>query len=936
MTGGRCDGRSPCVWRAQYEQAQDEVLLLRYESQKWKEKYLHEKQRRRLLARSLLDAMVMTHEDRGHEGGRHSLTRTRRSSSTFSDKDHIESLLSPTLSSFDFDDDDSSADSDIADDEDTRETIVATKDTAATEAAATKEAVTRHVDFQPSTRGRTTRRQSVRPSRSSTIGSSDVYRVSQANGWRKDARPMPPPPPPTLLYRMLYSKSSSGDLWTTQSHHHKLQSVARSIMFSMQLKKEHVFEHCFVVGLSVGKSEREHAAKSPSGLVGFWKPRVLYQYPQRPGRQLDSSVADFCFPVGVPVTKSKKHQAASLRGAPVSIWSTDAETLQKHVLEPFRTSGYSFQLTGAKGEILHGFCVSILSDVVTVDDGDETGASQPRSPRSDWTKRASCPNGSILRLSEGEESGSFHAKEPPSDKPSASTHLAPICYCFTSKFPFYRLHFSILRMVVENELRVKQQPTRQNENQYEVALTTESSVGIEFAVCRQPNVGRFSGNDGNSNTLTASIATAIQYNESNDTVMLSEESSNAGIHASGDRQAAEARHNQSAALKKSFSSDDVGIYSPTASCVVEKPVVVRILATQSPVFALIQVGDVLEAVDGVSTASLTFDQTLEILKTAPRPLKLRFQRLDTQTTSPISISRDSVTLSPSSVDILHRVRTLKISDPGQWSTVRLPEFSLEYQFPKRLAERWAVGVALRHLVPSSIVKILAHLLLEKQVVIMGENAAMVSAVCTAFMLLLSPFQWQSTYIPQLPSNLLDFLHSPVPFLVGCHALETTEDWTDVCFFDIDANVILAPIADHHIGETSLPHGAELRELFQGASDRYHHLRPASKPWHELSDDEDKIITLTMQESELFLREICGELTPPDVSLVDGKSFYEQVQEQVGLMVRQSHYEEFLEEFSQTQMFCQYCETILKPSTDVTLAPVPQQRMTEGGTSVAAI
>lgn len=49
---------------------------------------------------------------------------------------------------------------------------------------------------------------------------------------------------------------------------------------------------------------------------------------------------------------------------------------------------------------------------------------------------------------------------------------------------------------------------------------------------------------------------------------------------------------------------------------------------------------------------------------------------------------------------------------------------------------------LRYLSPESVVKIVAHLLLEKQVTIMGESPAKVTAVCTALMLLLAPFQWQ--------------------------------------------------------------------------------------------------------------------------------------------------------------------------------------------------
>ncbi|KAJ0411453.1 hypothetical protein ATCC90586_008502 [Pythium insidiosum] len=67
------------------------------------------------------------------------------------------------------------------------------------------------------------------------------------------------------------------------------------------------------------------------------------------------------------------------------------------------------------------------------------------------------------------------------------------------------------------------------------------------------------------------------------------------------------------------------------------------------------------------------------------------------------------------------------------------------------------------------------------------------------------------------------------------------------------------------------------------------------------NEEDKVITLTMKEAEIYMKDMC-----------DGKSFYEQLQDHLSQVVRSSQYESFLEDFSQTQLFCQYCESVLKP------------------------
>jgi hypothetical protein len=79
-----------------------------------------------------------------------------------------------------------------------------------------------------------------------------------------------------LMYRIMYAKPSSRDLWHARAHPTKLQNVARSIMFSMHLKKEHIFERFFVTGMAMSEIERQH---QPSGLAGYWKPKLLYDFP---------------------------------------------------------------------------------------------------------------------------------------------------------------------------------------------------------------------------------------------------------------------------------------------------------------------------------------------------------------------------------------------------------------------------------------------------------------------------------------------------------------------------------------------------------------------------------------------------------------------------------------------------------------------------------
>ena len=50
------------------------------------------------------------------------------------------------------------------------------------------------------------------------------------------------------------------------------------------------------------------------------------------------------------------------------------------------------------------------------------------------------------------------------------------------------------------------------------------------------------------------------------------------------------------------------------------------------------------------------------------------------------------------------------------------------------------------------------------------------------------------------------------------------------------------------------------------------------------------------------------------TLPGDQSFYDRLQEEVAKEVRKSSYEDYLDEFTQTQLFCEYYESLLQPQT----------------------
>ncbi|XP_077786738.1 DENN domain-containing protein 2B isoform X1 [Podarcis muralis] len=65
-----------------------------------------------------------------------------------------------------------------------------------------------------------------------------------------------------------------------------------------------------------------------------------------------------------------------------------------------------------------------------------------------------------------------------------------------------------------------------------------------------------------------------------------------------------------------------------------------------------------------------------------------------------------------------------------------------------------------------IIRIFASLLLERRVIFIADKLSTLSSCSHAVVALLYPFSWQHTFIPVLPSSMIDIVCCPTPFLVG--------------------------------------------------------------------------------------------------------------------------------------------------------------------------
>ena len=67
---------------------------------------------------------------------------------------------------------------------------------------------------------------------------------------------------------------------------------------------------------------------------------------------------------------------------------------------------------------------------------------------------------------------------------------------------------------------------------------------------------------------------------------------------------------------------------------------------------------------------------------------------------------------------------------------------------------------------SAIIKLWCSVLSEKHIIFLANQGYLLFAITQGLLSLIYPFTWLYTYIPILPVNLIDYLDSPIPYIIG--------------------------------------------------------------------------------------------------------------------------------------------------------------------------
>lgn len=121
-----------------------------------------------------------------------------------------------------------------------------------------------------------------------------------------------------------------------------------------------------------------------------------------------------------------------------------------------------------------------------------------------------------------------------------------------------------------------------------------------------------------------------------------------------------------------------------------------------------------------------------------------------------------------------------------------------------------------------MIALYASLLKERRILFTGHRLGQLTSCVFAAAMLLFPMHWQSLFIPVLPTDLIDMLMAPMPYLIGVpkKTFMTAKnlDLGEVVVVDLDQRTILSPHNDLNVLPSEIIH--VLRSQFRSSADMF--------------------------------------------------------------------------------------------------------------------
>ncbi|KAM6274738.1 DENN domain-containing protein 2B isoform 1-T2 [Porphyrio hochstetteri] len=202
-----------------------------------------------------------------------------------------------------------------------------------------------------------------------------------------------------------------------------------------------------------------------------------------------------------------------------------------------------------------------------------------------------------------------------------------------------------------------------------------------------------------------------------------------------------------------------------------------------------------------------------------------------------------------------------------------------------------------------IIRIFASLLLERRVIFVADKLSTLSSCSHAVVALLYPFSWQHTFIPVLPSSMIDIVCCPTPFLVGLlsSSLPKLKELPveEALTVNLGSDRFIRQMDDE---DTLLPR--KLQAALEQALERKNELINQDSD----SDSDDECNTLNGLVSEVFIRFFVETVGHYSLFLTQNEKGERAFQrEAFRKSVASKSIRRFLEVFMESQMFAGFIQ-----------------------------
>jgi hypothetical protein len=213
------------------------------------------------------------------------------------------------------------------------------------------------------------------------------------------------------------------------------------------------------------------------------------------------------------------------------------------------------------------------------------------------------------------------------------------------------------------------------------------------------------------------------------------------------------------------------------------------------------------------------------------------------------------------IEVIRAYGAGKLAMPGDTVSIELPRELRPYcqlvpladtadEVRCRVIADFATSLLVRHVSLVNLLQLFTAALLEQRIIVRGTNAGAVSCVVMALRPLVMPFVLRGLFIPILPSHLIDYMHAPVPFIMGVHSLDAgAGDWL-LC--DVDAGSLDVP------ADLDMPRLPGFQQLLAKAKAPFIKLRELTSPTHSPLNNTKEQINASRELNAVF-HDYCEKL-----------------------------------------------------------------------------